>query len=207
MNILVPTSWDDVTVNQYQALSSLNKDDYKSTLQYTVDVIHILCELDDSLSLPLETVKQITDEISFATTEPSVEKFDEFEFKGDKYNWIGNFNQLTVGEALSIEQQIDLEDLSFSQSFDVVLAVLLRKNGNGFNSSEFKKNRVAFGELPVTKVIGMILFFLNGGKIYTKGMPTYSITMKQTNTNTQKKSNKLMMLLKKVIKKVLHING
>ena len=38
MKISVPTSWDDVTVAQYQALSQMNIEDYKNDLSYTVAV-------------------------------------------------------------------------------------------------------------------------------------------------------------------------
>lgn len=205
MEILVPTTWNDVTVNQYQALSSLKKEDYKSSLKYTTDVILILCDLDNTLELPLEIVNQIAEEIVFASTEPKIVKSESFDYKDNKYNWIGNFNQLTVGEALSIEQTIDLEDLNFNQSYDVVLAVLLRKNGKTFDSKEFNNNRAEFGELPITEVLGMLLFFLNGGKIYTAGMKTYSIT--RTNTNTQKQNNRLKTLLLRLVQKVLRTSG
>ena len=207
MNILVPTSWSDVTVNQYQALANLNKDDYKSDFKYMVDVIQILCNLDTSFDLPLSVVNQISEEITFTTKEPKVKRFESFEIGDNTYNWVGNFNQITVGEALSIEQTIDLGNLNFNQSYDVVMSVLLRKNNKPFQSSEFNKNRAEFGELPVTMVLGMLFFFLNGGQIYTKDMQTYSITLMKTSTNTHQKSKKLKMQLLKRIRKVLRLNG
>ena len=53
MEITVPTSWNDVTVNQYQALTQVNKDNYKTDLGYTTAVLQILCDLDSMVELPL----------------------------------------------------------------------------------------------------------------------------------------------------------
>jgi len=46
MKITVPTSWEDITVNQYQMLNTLERDKYKTDMLYTCAVIDILCGID-----------------------------------------------------------------------------------------------------------------------------------------------------------------
>ena len=96
-----------------------------------------------------------------------------------------------------------MEELTFAMSYDVVLAVMLREEGKEFNAKEFKKNRDIFGGLPITEVLGMLLFFLNGGQTSTAHLKTYSITQKRT-TTLRKKS---LPRWKRVLKRLRLISG
>ncbi len=196
MNITVPTSWEDVSLNQYQALAQINAEDYKSKLRYSMQLVQILCDIDDVSTFPLEVINEIVLNFDFLREEIPSDRKDEIEFKGKVYKWRGSFNELTVGEMLSIEQIIDLEELSYNMSYDVVCAVLLRENGEDFNANKFNDNRVLFGELPITDVMGTILFFLNGGRVCTEHTKTYSL--KRTRTNTQMRRWKWRNVLERI---------
>ena len=203
MEITVPTSWDDVTVNQYQALTQINQDDYSNDLGYTTAVLQVLCDLDSMTSLPLKAISDLAPHIGFLSEQPISVKYQTLEYKGINYAWINSFNSITVGEAISIELPIDLEELTFTLSYDVVLAVMLREEGKKFDSSEFKKNRALFGGLPITEVIGQLLFFLNGGQTSTAHTKAYSILPKRT-TILQRKS---LPKWKRILKRVKLISG
>jgi len=198
MKINVPTQWSDVSLEQYQAISLLDKSSYTSDLRFTSDVIQILCDINNVQELPLNVVGEISKHINFLGDEVTKERLTSFKHNGKQYEWIGNFNEVTVGEQLSIEQTIDIEELTINESFDVVCAVLLREDGKKFDSNNFEENRELFRSFPVTKVIGMILFFLNGGQLHTEITETYSIVPKSTKTNTQKRSWLLKRLFKKI---------
>ena len=198
MKITVPTSWDDVTVNQYQALTLLSKDDYKNDLAYTVAVLQVLCELDNMTELPLSAIEELAPYISFLINEPSKERYETLKHNGVTYKWIDSFNAITVGEAISIELPIDLEELTFTMSYDVVLAVMLREEGKEFNAKEFKKNRELFGGLPITEVIGQLVFFLNGGQSSTAHTKTYSIARKRTTISRRRNLPKWRRILRKL---------
>jgi len=206
MKIKVPTTWHDVTVNQYQALSQIKREEYKTDLSYTIAVLQILCELDTIIDLPLNFINEAAPLITFLSEPIPSERHTHVNCNGVSYEWIGSFNELTVGEALSIEQIIDLEDLTYALSYDVICAVLLREDGKPFDSKLFQENRNKFGALPITEVIGQILFFLNGGKLCTRGMKTYSI-VKGSKGSTQMKSGKLRRLYYKIVKVVRFISG
>ena len=159
MKVNVPTQWSDVSLEQYQAISLLDKAAYSSDLRFTSDVIQILCDINNVQELPLNVVGEISKHINFLGDEVTKERLTSFKHNGKSYEWIGNFNEVTVGEQLSIEQTIDIEELTINESFDVVCAVLLREDGKPFDSNNFEENRELFRSFPVTKVIGMILFF------------------------------------------------
>ena len=211
VTIDVPVCWGDVSVHKYQALQSLKKDDYKSDMHYAVDMISILCGVNANV-LDAETFTTISNELVFLSEAISTEKIEEIKIGDDTYKWIGSFNQITVGEMLSIEQVIDLEELTYSQAFDVIAAVLLRKvkpNGelSKFNVNKFNSDREMFSELPVDQLHGMINFFIAGGKICTVHSVDYLVRLMSIPTSTQKKSWLLRRLynLKKVVSPL--ING
>ena len=206
MEIKVPTSWDDVTVNQFQALSQMNREQYKTDLSYTVSVIQILCNIDSAIDLPLKAITDIAPHIDFLKDEPTKVKHDKVFIDNVCYEWIPSFNSMTVGEAISIELPIDIEELTFALSYDVVLAVMLREEGSKFDSNKFQENRDKFGSLPITEVLGQLLFFLNGGQTSTAHMESYSIhPIAKRITRTKRKL--LRRLLDKIKKKVGIING
>ena len=200
MVINVPTSWNDITVSQYQALNQIDRANYTSDISYTTAVLQVLCGLDSMLHLPLDAIKELTPHIAFFSKDMPVIKYDSVKFEGKIYEWIPSFNSLTVGEAISIELPIELEELTFTLSYDVVMAVMLREKGSEFNADLFNANRVKFGNLPITHVIGMILFFLSGGQTCTDHTKTYSIRPMKTKPNIQMRSSKLNRLLKKLKK-------
>ena len=207
MEIVVPEGWHDVTVNQYQALKELNREDYGSDLSYTNVILQVLCDIPSAEDFNLETLAKIAPHIQFIQKQPSTKKVQSFDYKGETYNWIGDFGKLTVGEAISIEQIIDLEELTYDQSFDVILAVLLRKGNESFNSKSFVKNRAVYGELPISLVLGMLLFFLSGGVSSINNIVGYSIVTATSKKTIQKRSGKLKRLLQKLKKVQPLTNG
>jgi len=204
MEISVPISWSDVTVNQYQALTLLNPEEY-SQFRYSCQLVQILCEIEDVSKFPLEIINEIVLNFGFLKEEISQDKIEQIDFRGEGYEWVGSFNELTVGEMLSIEQIIDLEELTYNMSYDVVCAILLRKDGEEFDASNFKENRELFGELPITDVMGMIVFFLNGGKISTQHIKTYSLI--KMSMNTQRRRWKWSNVLERIITHLRITNG
>lgn len=205
MEINIPTSWSDITINQYQALTQINPDDYKSKFRYSCQLVQVLCDIDDVSHFPLDIINEIILNFDFLSKEIPSNKKDVIEFRGRTFKWEASFNELTVGEMLSIEQIIDLEELTYNMSYDVVCAILLRENGSAFDAGKFTEYRKLFGELPITDVYGTILFFLNGGRICTN--PTVTYSLKRMNMNTQMRSKWWRRGLERIQAHLKIING
>lgn len=163
MKITVPTSWEDITVNQYQMLNTLERDKYKTDMLYTIALIDILCGI-DSKKLPIHSFNEIALLISFLTLELKPIRKETITVEGEVFHWVADFGSISVGEMISVEQIIDMEELTYNLSVDVIAAVLLRKEGEDFDAKEFTKRRDLFGELPITELLGMVNFFSNGGR-------------------------------------------
>ena len=197
MKIEVPTSWNDVSVNQFQALTEIKRESYKSDLAHTCAIIQVLCNLDNTTNLPLYVVNEISPLISFLGTELKHKRIKDVEYNGKHYEWLKSFDSITVGEIISIELPIELEELTHVLSYDVVLAVMLREKGSKFDSDKFKENRELFGGLPITEVLGNILFFLSGGKDYLNHSKDYLVVPKITTTLRWRRWRRWKRLLKR----------
>ena len=191
MKITVPISWEDITVNQYQMLNTLERDKYKTDMQYTRELIDILCGI-DSKKLPLHSFNEISSYLPFLTVEPKAVKKETISINGEKFSWVADFGSISVGEMLSIEQIIDMEQLTYNLSVDVVAAVLLRKENEEFNAKEFNKRRELFGELPITELLGMVNFFSNGGRHSILNTKDCLITPKITKGTKRKRVRQIL---------------
>ncbi len=194
MEISIPQSWDEVSLQKFGALQLLNVDDYQSNILYMVDVISLLADVDKDVvsGINLGNLNILSEEMSFLQTPIKKEKKETIIIDGITYKWKGDLNSLTLGELISIETVIDLEELSYQMSYDVICAVLLRKvdkDGNleEFNAETFNEQRELFSKLPVTDVNGMILFFLRGEQ---DSMRHSEVCSPLNNKMTQKTSQK-----------------
>jgi hypothetical protein len=212
INVVVPVCWEDVDVTTYARIQQISSKEYPTELAHTTELVKCLCNIDEVYSLPISTFNTIAKEIGFISTPVPSEKKEEIVVDGELYRWVSNFNGLTVGEVISIEQVIDLEELTFSLATDVVAAILLRKvlpNGEleEFDSNLFNERRELFGRVPITDVNGMLGFFLLGGQTSTKPTYLFSVTLSRIPTSTQKRSSVLRRLLKRVAQFLRFTNG
>ena len=203
MKVLVPNSWSDVTVEEFQQIAALKADSTPS--ERLADMISILCGV-DSLQMDTDTIKEIQSNLSFLNKEICNERFISFKHEGVDYEWIRSLNEITLGEQISIEQAIESEELDFSQSFDLIMAVLLTPKGDKFNALKINENRELFSRFPIDKVHGMILFFLSGGRISSKPMKEFLVVLKRKKIETvglMKRESLMKRLIKKMLVTVL----
>ena len=194
MKVIVPTSWEDVTVERYQLIRALDRKDYKTDLGLSVAFIDVVCDI-DSKELSITDFNTISKTIEFMSTDVVADIKKSINVYGDTYKWVADFNSLSVGEMLSIEQVIDMEELTYDMALDVVCAILLRKDGEAFDSNLFAERRELFNTIPITEIKGMVNFFSNGGRLSTQNTKVFSITVKQK----RKMKSRVKQILWKVI--------
>lgn len=166
----VPQDWEDMTVHQFQLIRQCDSSVNINT--YLVNVIHVLTDVPIATieELSYEDFANIVEKMKWAQSELKSERTEAIDIDGVTYKYVKDFNKLSVGEIVSIEQTIDSEKLTFDGAIDVVLAVLLRKaDPDGsvpkFDADAFSANRDLFSELKITDVYANVSFFLNGGEI------------------------------------------
>ena len=164
--ILIPTSWNDVTLREFIDLTSLDISAYKSPVEYYIKMLSIFGN--DNLEELFNYVKttdldNIIGQMSFMNDEPRKLDNKSVESNGEMFFFCGNLNELTVGEYISIESLIEKDSLTSVDSIPVVLSVLLRPKNEVFDSANCEKRIELFKDyLSIEDVFGMGIFFSNG---------------------------------------------
>ena len=164
--ILIPTAWEDVTLNEFIELSKLDIDSFDSHIDYYISMLGVFGN--DDLNNILEFVKltdvaDIINQMSFMNTPPRNLDKKEVTIKGEVFRLIQNMNELTVGEYISIETLIEQGKLDSISSIPVILSVILKPIGEQFDSNLVNARMELFkNELSIEDVLGMSVFFSIG---------------------------------------------
>ena len=164
--ILIPTSWNDVTLREFIELSSLDFESYKSPVEYYIHVLRIFGN--DNIKDIFDYIKtadlnSIIGQMSFMNEEPAKLDNKSVEINGEMFFLSDNLNELTVGEYVSIESLIEQGGQSSVDSIPTVLSVLLRPKNEVFDSANCVKRAELFKDaLSIEQVLGMSVFFSNG---------------------------------------------
>lgn len=159
--VFCPTSWDNVTLAQYQEIEKFYEDkDKKFNL---LDVLDIIIDKDKDyiMSLPAEFLEIILNKLQFILTPPKEEKpTNKITIDGEEYI-INVQNKLKTGEYIAAETILKDD----KHNYAALLAILCRKDGEIYNSkfeNEIVEERVKlFEQQPITKILPIIGFFLN----------------------------------------------
>ena len=164
--ILIPTAWEDVTLNEFIELSKLDIDSFDSHIDYYISMLGVFGN--DDLNNILEFVKltdvaDIINQMAFMNTPPKKLDNKEVTIKGEVFRLIQNMNELTVGEYISIETLIEQGKLDSISSIPAILSVILKPIGEQFDSNLVNARMELFkNELSIEDVLGMSVFFSIG---------------------------------------------
>lgn len=157
----VPTSWDEITLKQFQEIEKYyaDKDKYFDVRE----VLHILTDhtIDEINALPINFTEQILNKLAFLRKEVDWGKpSNQIEIDGEKYA-INVMEKLKTGEYVAIDTILKND----AHDYISVLAILCRKSGeiydSKFEAEEFEKRVELMGKQPVMKIMPLVSFFLN----------------------------------------------
>ena len=167
MTFEIPSEWDDVTVEQFQQLKSINESQY-NLLELNVLYLSILAKIDKDFvyMMDSESFKKITDVLSFLNTEIQTEPAENIVVDGVEYWLKKDFNQLTMGESVSFEAILEQNDGDLERCIDKLLCIFLRKRKENGKLEAFKNDFLerseVFKTIKITDVYNLFVFFLNG---------------------------------------------
>jgi hypothetical protein len=181
----VPTSWDEVTLKQYQEIERYyeGKDEHFDVRK----VLNILTNhTEDEINmLPLEYLEEIMEKLNFLSSLPKEEEPRNWcEINGERYS-VHTEQKLKTGEYIASDTALKGD----KHNYAAIMAVLCRKDGELYDShfeNEVLEGRIKlFEEQPVTKILPIISFFL---RLYAVSMmPTLlSLEAKETIDHTRK---------------------
>ena len=164
--ILIPTSWQDVTLGEYIELSKLNISSYKSPVEYYIHMLRLFGN--DDIESIFEYIKavdlnSIVGQMDFMKEQPKQLDNKSIDVNGVKFYLAKNLNEITVGEYVSIEQMIETDKLDSVSAIPVILSVILRPLDEEFDSNLCAERIELFkNSLSIEDVLGMSVFFSIG---------------------------------------------
>lgn len=188
----IPTSWDGISLKQFQEINKYYSDTDK---QFDIrDVIHILTEktIDEVNELPAEFLQIIMEKLLFLQEEPKKqEPSNKIEIKNETYQ-INFMEKLKTGEYVSVDNILKADKNDYAS----ILAILCRKQGeiydSKFEAELFEERRKMFEDEPITKILPIIGFFLNlymmsviPSQLYSQVEEAINLTQQNINSSTK----------------------
>jgi hypothetical protein len=182
----IPTSWDDVCINKWRSLISVQKylkEDMTDSekLDIKLNIISVLTDIpyDILINTPGEFYSKIMELLDFYTNEslkvdltPSIKVLDV------EYRLI-SFEKLTLGDKANIDILRDGD--SIENRLGRVMSILYRseKEGN-LTTEQLDEKELTFNEhLSINDVYATMIFFLNIIQVFNKNTQFYSVMKKR----------------------------
>lgn len=155
------TKWEDVTLEQWSRYIQLTAENDKKE-------IDILTTLEVFSDIPKEVIYQIPSDLfskvinkmKWLNEEPNTTPSNKIEYKGETYI-------INIMEKLKVKEYLDLNTIVEHNKYDypTIFALLCRKENEEYNeefiTNKFEERIDMMKELPVTKALPLISFFLH----------------------------------------------
>jgi len=161
VEIEVPTSLEDITLEQYQKFSKINTEDNKDSTFLLHKTVEIFCGLDlkDTLKIKYSSVSDIIGRLN-KVFENTPELTRTFTFKGVEYGFIPNLDDMTLGEYVDLDETYGDWD-SMHKAMSILYRPITNKSRGRYLIEDYEgtKNAESFKKLPLNIVFGTTVFF------------------------------------------------
>jgi hypothetical protein len=175
LQITIPTSLEEITLEQYQKFLSIAKDNPESDfLQHKM--VEIFCNID------LKNVAQISykdvNEITTNLTNLFTQKYDlkrTFKLGDTEFGFITNLDEITLGEYTDLDKYISDWDLMHN-AMAVLYRPITKKLKDKYQIEEYNGSYTycdAMKFAPVDVVLGAVVFFYTLGNELLKSTIVY----------------------------------
>lgn len=150
----VPTTWDDIKVGHYETFWQ----ERPNTARERVALIATICKVDAALLLawPADVFNVLVEKTAFLFQDAPAEPNPGIAIDGNIYV-VAVEDKLSLGEYLDAGYVQKNEPAMYSN----LLAVLCRPVGEEYNPNNNEARTAMFAALPVSKVQGVLAFFLH----------------------------------------------
>jgi hypothetical protein len=165
----IPESWADVTVGDYMEISKLDNTG-KTDIELLVSILTILLGIEDELiyMLPVAEFNRVAAYLKFTNEKIETSNVDYIELDGEKYFLKKDFEQLTMGETVSIELLLEKNDNKVETAMNQLLCIFLRKKKENGKLETFKNSFMEraeqFKKISIIDVHNLFLFFSIGSE-------------------------------------------
>lgn len=192
----LPTSWDEVSLSQYSKLMLAIEKEESTDIQLMIKSLEALVGIDGGLltKVPLKQLKSAYNQLGeLISSTPNNELSRVVEIDGIEFGFIPNFDELSLGEFVDLDNYLQDNWNNMSKIFAVLYRPVTRRDGNKYNIEEYslkdiKERRELFSDrLSIDTIYGALVFFCDIGRIRIESM-RLSLEMESQSLSTTKTS-------------------
>lgn len=161
VEILIPSSLREVTLEQYQKFARINTDDNQDTGFMMHKTVEIFCNLDlkDIAKIKFTSVQEILNDINrlFETKQDLIRTFT---IGGKEYGFIPMLDDMTLGEYVDLDENFTDWD-SMHKAMAVLFRPVTLKKGDRYQIQDYNGLELAeqMKMMPLDVVMGAMVFF------------------------------------------------
>jgi hypothetical protein len=186
INITIPESWQDVTIQQYLKFYNAMKP-YDGAEEYTTKIVEVaayyLCNIDANTlnKLPIDTFNEIAKSIMDLILSGKKQELVKSFVLGDvKYGFINNLDQMTYGEYVDLVTYSKDSYENAALLCSILYRPILEENKGTYKIEDYKgtnENQIElfYQKLTMDIVFGALAFFLNLQTDLSNSTLTYTI--------------------------------
>ena len=210
LKVIVPDSWKDVTIKQYQQFMTLIESK-KSEQKKMIEGVSIFCNIETKVvkQMALKDLKKIYDIfVKMVDTENTDDKIEkQVLFNNKKYGLIPNMSEMTTGEFIDLETYCADNVINNLHKIMCVLYRPLIGDVDRFERYEVEPYKPTpekqhdFLMFPMSNVLGVLNFFFHLGERLSTDFHNYLEELNQF------KIKENQMNVESQLKKDIKING
>jgi hypothetical protein len=184
LKLVVPTSLDEITLEQYQRFARIEGDEEFRQKK----MLEIFCQVPFS-DLPKVRLVDATNVLTVLSKtlnqKPELTKF--FELKGTKYGFIPALNDISLGEFVDLDNYMK-DWATMHRAMAVLYRPVTKEKGERYDIEDYtpdEDREELFKQMPVSVALGAMVFFYRLGNVLAQH--TLSSLAKAVKTSTQGK--------------------
>jgi hypothetical protein len=184
LKLVVPTSLDEITLEQYQRFASI--EGYEEFRQKKM--LEIFCQVPFA-ELPKVRLVDANNVLTVLSKtlnqKPELTKF--FELKGTKYGFIPALNDISLGEFVDLDNYMK-DWATMHRAMAVLYRPVTKEKGERYDIEDYtpdEDREELFKQMPVSVALGAMVFFYRLGNVLAQH--TLSSLARQAKTSTQGK--------------------
>ena len=149
--------WNNISLAKFVEISKL---DTKDELEYTSNLIKIVFDIADPLSLTIPEFKKYVAELDFIKYEPKLPKLQLiYNINGRKYVFKGNVFTITAAQFYDWRGFVKQKPIDYAQCMSVFFVPEGHKYNDGYDMEEVISD---INDMPCTDALKMFDFFVQG---------------------------------------------
>ena len=184
VQINVPDSLEDITLEQYQKFEKLNTEENKDSSFLLQKMIEIFCNLNlkDVANIKFNSVQEITKHLN-KVFDVKTELTSTFKLNGLSFGFIPDLDNITLGEYIDLDTYLG-DWPNMHKAMNVLYRPITVKNNDRYNIEDYKEtdNSESLKDMPLNIAMGSLVFFWN------LNSELLQITLNYLNQETKKMS-------------------